>query len=688
MMTRIPSTTARRLLITYLCLGIAVGLTPLLIALFRYLEVFNGPLVTTFPWHSIHTAGKPLLATGWYVGAALLVHLVFSLSLWLIYHPIGSRLTKDHFIYYARGIVFYLLAFWWILLLHGRFFPQSIFSATLPLAGAPGTIGWGLAILSLILGGVILASLFVSARALLSRGSYRYVLGGLAAIGIASILAFRSAEPVYAPANTTVTQPNVVIIGIDSLRPDILSTGYTEATAEALTYFLDESVVFEQTTTPLARTFPSWVSVLTGLEPIHHGARFNLVPPEQFEPEQSIAHAFRAAGYKTIYATDETRFSNIDTSFGFDEVDSPPIGAADFLLGTLNDWPLINLLVNTRLGDILFPYSHGNRAAHITYRPELFDARLDTLLQGETTQPVFLAVHFCLPHYPYVWAESQRHDKAAAEASALSRKRSDYLAAVHRVDRQFNGLMNLLAERHYLDNAIVVLISDHGESFIFDQDTLTPASSGGPPPPSITLPGHGTHVLNAAQYRVLLALRGYGKQKLPARRIDTPVSLVDVAPTLLDFADGVTAAHEFDGISLKPYLVDGVTSLSADRHIFFESGISLPSILAYHPKLANVLHEGVSFYDIHPSGRLTLRPDSVRDLLLRKQRAVRLQNWTLALLPAPEEKWSLVLVDMARRKTWRDAEIETSPGPWRNMLDALCGRYARDPGVSGNGYCA
>ena len=55
-------------------------------------------------------------------------------------------------------------------------------------------------------------------------------------------------------------------------------------------------------------------------------------------------------GYQTIYATDEVRFANIDQSFGFDQLITPPIGAADFLLGKAGDLPLVNLVSPTRVG--------------------------------------------------------------------------------------------------------------------------------------------------------------------------------------------------------------------------------------------------------------------------------------------------------------------------------------------------
>src|SRR5204863_1260045 len=125
--------------------------------------------------------------------------------------------------------------------------------------------------------------------------------------------------------------------------------------------FLNQATVFSESLTPLARTFPSWVSILTGAYPKNSNVRYNLSDQITFDLKQTLPSILRDHGYKTIYAIDETRFSNINESYGFDQIVAPPTGFNDFLIGTINDFPLSNLLVNTILGKYLFPYSYANR---------------------------------------------------------------------------------------------------------------------------------------------------------------------------------------------------------------------------------------------------------------------------------------------------------------------------------------
>ena len=80
--------------------------------------------------------------------------------------------------------------------------------------------------------------------------------------------------------------------------------------------------------TPLARTFPSWVSMLTGRHPHTTGAYMNLLPRELIHAGHTLPQLLREHGYRTYYAIDETRFSNIDASYGFDRTRRRPWAAA------------------------------------------------------------------------------------------------------------------------------------------------------------------------------------------------------------------------------------------------------------------------------------------------------------------------------------------------------------------------
>ena len=165
-------------------------------------------------------------------------------------------------------------------------------------------------------------------------------------IAASSLLWPASHSGVASPAATA--RPHVIMLGIDSLRLDELR----RFGGKADTPNLDSSSqgdVFSDVTTPLARTFASWVAILTGRSPVVTGARYNLTP-RTWSPPIRRSQTSCGAGYRTVYSTDEVRFANIDESYGFDEVITPPIGASDFLIGTYNELPLPSVVINTRLG--------------------------------------------------------------------------------------------------------------------------------------------------------------------------------------------------------------------------------------------------------------------------------------------------------------------------------------------------
>ena len=142
-------------------------------------------------------------------------------------------------------------------------------------------------------------------------------------------------------------RPHIIILGIDSLRLEQLRRFGGTGVTPNLDRFLAKADLFSDTTTPAARTFSSWIAILTGRAPTVTGARFNLAERSSVKANPTIADVLKQAGYHTVYSTDEVRFANIDESYGFDQVITPRIGASDFLIGTYNELPLASLVINT-----------------------------------------------------------------------------------------------------------------------------------------------------------------------------------------------------------------------------------------------------------------------------------------------------------------------------------------------------
>lgn len=499
------------------------------------------------------------------------------------------------------------------------------------------------------------------------------------AMGIAAVAAAALLAGVALPLATAgmsgsallATRPHVVIIGIDSLRADITGTGGETALTPHIDAYLVGAHRFSDTTTPLARTYGSWVSILTGRHPVSTNARYNLMPRTLVRDGVTLADTLQERGYRTIYATDEARFANIDQSFGFDQLVTPPIGAADFLLGYAGDMPLVNLLAATGIGGWLFPANHANRAAHATYEPEDFVARLDDEIM--IAQPTLLTVHLTLSHWPYNWA-------GLAKPTTPQQFRPAYRRAVQEVDRQFQQVMDLLADKGVLENAIVVVLSDHGEALGAESDSML-RKTGTSREVWDSLWGHGTSVMSPHQYSVLLAMRAFGRATLPGSPgvHDWPVSLEDLRPTLEEIATG-RAPDDVDGISLLPYLAEpGQAARLASRVRFTETDFNTPSTLAGRYEASGVIDEAAVFYELDPgSGWMQLRREKLPILLARKQRAALSSSSLLAAVPDPDGRFLRFLYTDRHNPLPRILEARPDPGSEpeaARLWDALQARF-------------
>lgn len=566
---------------------------------------------------------------GWQLGSFLAALLLSNSLLGFAAFGLG-RLTRAAFPRISSDslptAVWFVALAGLILAANASLFPASIFT---------GVESWwrksvgGLLPVAWITAGLAIVALLLAAGAL-SRWArqWRWTLGGTWAVFGATatvLLLWMPRMPAFA-ARGDGAAPNIVILGIDSLRYDLTVPRRGAMDAPNIRAFMDQARQFEDATTPLARTFAAWVTILTGRHPVTTNARYNLMPRRLVHEGETLATALRARGYRAIYATDEVRYANFDETYGFDQTITPPIGAIDFLLGYGADMPLVNLVASTSLGALLFPSNHANRAASVTYRPRDFVDRLERGI--EVNGPALIAIHLTLTHWPYSWAGKNTPTTPPAYRVA-------YGEAVPAVDRQFADVLTMLAGKGVLDNAVVVLLSDHGEALGAENDSIIRRTGSGLEIWN-SLWGHGTSVLSPNQYHVLLAMRAFGRAKLPgpARNYEWPVSLEDVRPTLEELATGTPAA-DVDGLSLVPYMTDPDRAATLEKRIrFTETDLNTASILAGRYDASGVAREAAHYYELEPdTGWVQLRQSWLAELISRKQRAAISSRSLLAAIP-------------------------------------------------------
>jgi arylsulfatase A-like enzyme len=323
-------------------------------------------------------------------------------------------------------------------------------------------------------------------------------------------------------------QPDVIVILVDTLRADrIGACGGTRGVSPFVDELAAHATVFRRAYAPAPWTNPSVASLFTSRWPSQHGVVTFGAPLD--DSEETIAEAFKARGYATaafvgnFVLTKQSGFGQ-----GFDEYDPVHIVA-----GPGVQTP------KTRAANLLIP-----AAVWLTRLPKA------------PRPPVFLYLHYIEPHLPYAPAPSAvdrlRGDRPRPDASAVTSRcffanrmpldaaeLADvellYDAEVLGLDEELRRLFSHLDARGLLHDAVVVFTSDHGEEFM-EHGHL----------------GHG-QALYEELIHVPLIIRFPGQERQVL--IDDPVSLLDVAPTLLDVA-GVPAPPSFEGRSLRPHWTD------------------------------------------------------------------------------------------------------------------------------------
>lgn len=466
-----------------------------------------------------------------------------------------------------------LLLVVWLALVSGNawLFPQSDYSVAFQVLASPG---WALASLGLLLSAV----LFAIGRPV--RRSVWRALAGVTVLGVIVMGCWFGSAETGASGRTR----SIILIGVDSLSADVFEKN--QALLPNLAALMARAERYNRAYTPLGRTFPAWVSILSGKLPAEHGAVFNLRNLEYVERRDLLSSQLQSMGYHTVFAIDERRFANIDESFGFDRVVGPKVGALDFTLQGINDNPLSNLLLQTPLGAHLFPYSYLNVASHANYSATGF---VESVLESvQVDKPLLLAVHFESGHFPYKTRHVQM--KVQHENRFMAR----YLEAMTVVDRQVGQLLVGLKDQGRLEDALLILLSDHGEALgevearILRDGQLYELSSY----------GHGSNLLSDQQNHILLgALRFVGGEPVNASmESDRQVSLLGVRALAEAFA------HHGE-----------LRALPGGKCLMVETGIRMAAARDYRSlKEGEVATQAAFFYEIDAQGRLRLREDRLQ----------------------------------------------------------------------------
>lgn len=453
----------------------------------------------------------------------------------------------------------------------------------------------------------------------------------------------------------TTSKPNVFIIGIDSLNQDEIN----EKQTPFLQSFIDESIYLPNTYTHVARTFPSWVSILTGDYPLTNKARLNLTNFNQIDLTKALPYYLKNAGYTNYYIQDERRFNNIDERFFFDRVIGPPATAAEFILSKFVDLPLLALTSKLKFFNYFMPHLQNNRAVWVTYDPTKFNKIINVSLHP-FEKPVFVASHFTLPHWPYKTNNKTNH---------LKDNYHKYLESIKMVDDQVASYMFNLKSKGLLKNALIFIISDHGESFSRDIDTPKHNENS----QIINLAGHGTSIVSNSQYKTLLSFKYFKNNKLSDFgdvRTKLNYAMSDITPTIIDILK-LDVKKEFDGQS--------ILKVKKQRDIPLESSLQPMFNSKGKVDINGTIEQNANLFEIDPLGKVIIRKSLYQKAVNSKQRGIIFDKWQLSIYP--EHANQIYITDLESNILYKDIDFPNARLKVE-LLDKLCSLYLEEVTVA------
>lgn len=415
----------------------------------------------------------------------------------------------------------------------------------------------------------------------------------------------RGAEAAPAP---TEGGPNIVLIGVDTLRADhvgayrevALPRRYGPSLTPAIDRLAAESDVWLEAFSTFNVTNPSFASILTGLYGKNHGV-YDLHTPLP-AAHTTLAELFHGAGYETLAVITAHHLGDHNSGLGqgFDQV---------VLAGE-------------------------HMAAEMAV-----DSAVDWI--GERQRPFFLWLHLFDPHTPHTppepyalglrpaaprglapvgsWSLFRDPGPVVHEQPVLAGHRHLYAGEVAYMDRQIDRLLGYLESRGLLETTLVALVSDHGEN----------------------LGEHGIlhrHIgLWETTLRVPLMIRWPGRER-QGREIRGLVQTLDLFPTLLAAA-GLDVPPQ-DGLDLATATGPG----RPGRRAIFAEHASLLGVTVrtrehrYMRSLGNPhIADGAYLFDLerNPAESRNL---SGTGLEVEERLAAILERWLGEKRPAPEAR--------------------------------------------------
>jgi len=335
-------------------------------------------------------------------------------------------------------------------------------------------------------------------------------------------------EPLIDPS---LGPPNVLFLVLDTFRADHLGVyGATEVETPNLDAFAEEAIVFDDAASTSTWTLPSMSSVYTGREPQHHTA----IGGERLRIPESMpvmAEILRTRGYETwgLVAVDYLG-KGFGMDRGFQQFRAQVTGPVSTRLRNYQSRVAGTLSVPPR--EPWFGLVHYFDA-HDPYRPpKPFDRMYYEGEPDSIPDDPVRSIDVIYSDRNRIAQNPRKRYRWMRDVKDLLFPVKQYAAGVTYLDDHLGQVFERLRNNGHLDDTIVVVLADHGEHLTEHDVYFT----------------HRLPYAEVLQVPLMIRLPG---GRLGGTRVQDPVSLVDVLPTLMELLDQPLESP-VDGVSLVP----------------------------------------------------------------------------------------------------------------------------------------
>ncbi|MCX6646770.1 MAG: sulfatase [bacterium] len=347
----------------------------------------------------------------------------------------------------------------------------------------------------------------------ISTGEFRFIADGSLA-GNPDVHLLWGEPAIYYPDENR--HHNILLIGVDTLRQDICSPyGADPEITPNLSSLAENASVFTKVWSQSPWTFPSFSSMITGNYPSTIGAiGYNERIPDS---ATTIGEILRAEGYATHTSCGNPWIGNENSGFdqGMDSLWYKQNAIAAEAVSNTEEFI-------SRSGDRdWFCFLHL-QDPHSDYAPPPEFA-------GKFRDPNYSG------RYPLAFRDldTWRLEGYQFDPTEVDQIKNLYTGEVAYVDYCLGELFNWMASNGVMEDTLIIFTADHGEEFLEH--------------------GHFGHGQNQFDVLVRTPLIIKGPDFTEDTKIDTPVSNMDIVPTILRYLN-LPAAENLPGTPLQDYI--------------------------------------------------------------------------------------------------------------------------------------